>query len=170
MFMCSCCWSNMVRFCSCGEDERPLNELLLLQLGEENTMDHRNISGFKIFGKHWNQVTAVEQKLTNEARRNGVIPSHHVCSGLLRRFETLKFSIRSLLAHQVIHTPNKHELFLLWTCFRFLALEAKENSKFEYMGGRIGARRALSFVISELITFPIRSRPTESRRFCVSRT
>jgi hypothetical protein len=34
---------------SCGEDERPLNELLVLQLGANN------ISGCKVFGSYWNQ-------------------------------------------------------------------------------------------------------------------
>ncbi|KAI4349893.1 hypothetical protein L6164_010436 [Bauhinia variegata] len=35
----------------CGEDERPLNELLVLQLGS----DHYNIPMCKVFGSYWNQ-------------------------------------------------------------------------------------------------------------------
>ncbi|GMN44040.1 hypothetical protein TIFTF001_013235 [Ficus carica] len=39
----------------CGEDERPLNELLVLQLGAEHPNGRYNISMCKIFGSHWNQ-------------------------------------------------------------------------------------------------------------------
>ncbi|XP_024019116.1 acyl-CoA-binding domain-containing protein 4 [Morus notabilis] len=39
----------------CGEDERPLNELLVLQLGAEHPTGRYNISMCKIFGNHWNQ-------------------------------------------------------------------------------------------------------------------
>ncbi|KAF3454140.1 hypothetical protein FNV43_RR04587 [Rhamnella rubrinervis] len=39
----------------CGEDERPLNELLVLQLGAEHPNGRYNISMCKIFGNHWNQ-------------------------------------------------------------------------------------------------------------------
>ncbi|PON48201.1 BTB-kelch protein [Parasponia andersonii] len=39
----------------CGEDERPLNELLVLQLGADHPNGRYNISMCKIFGKHWNQ-------------------------------------------------------------------------------------------------------------------
>lgn len=43
-------------FCRCGEDERPLNELLVLQLGAEHPNYRYNISMCKIFGNHWNQA------------------------------------------------------------------------------------------------------------------
>ncbi|XP_010938233.1 uncharacterized protein [Elaeis guineensis] len=39
----------------CGEDERPLNELLILQLGSEHPNGRYNISMCKMFGNHWNQ-------------------------------------------------------------------------------------------------------------------
>ncbi|KAL5565900.1 hypothetical protein UlMin_029064 [Ulmus minor] len=39
----------------CGEDERPLNELLVLQLGAQHPNGRYNISMCKIFGSHWNQ-------------------------------------------------------------------------------------------------------------------
>ncbi|RZC59391.1 hypothetical protein C5167_006697 [Papaver somniferum] len=39
---------------SCGEDEHPLNELLILQLGSEHPNGRYNISLCKIFGSHWN--------------------------------------------------------------------------------------------------------------------
>ncbi|XP_062081835.1 uncharacterized protein LOC133788384 isoform X2 [Humulus lupulus] len=39
----------------CGEDERPLNELLVLQLGADHPNGRYNISMCKIFGNHWNQ-------------------------------------------------------------------------------------------------------------------
>ncbi|KAK7278017.1 hypothetical protein RJT34_23038 [Clitoria ternatea] len=39
----------------CGEDERPLNELLILQLGAEHPNGRYNISMCKVFGSYWNQ-------------------------------------------------------------------------------------------------------------------
>ncbi|KAA8545259.1 hypothetical protein F0562_020043 [Nyssa sinensis] len=39
----------------CGEDERPLNELVVLQLGSEHPNGRYNISLCKIFGNHCNQ-------------------------------------------------------------------------------------------------------------------
>ncbi|XP_058000567.1 uncharacterized protein LOC110670526 isoform X2 [Hevea brasiliensis] len=39
----------------CGEDEHPLNELLVLQLAAEDHDGRYNTSMCKIFGKHWNQ-------------------------------------------------------------------------------------------------------------------
>jgi len=39
----------------CGEDERPLNELLVLQLAAEHPNGHNNLSGCKVFGSYWNQ-------------------------------------------------------------------------------------------------------------------
>lgn len=39
----------------CGEDERPLNELLVLQLRGEYPNVRNNISGCKVFGTYWNQ-------------------------------------------------------------------------------------------------------------------
>lgn len=41
--------------CRCGEDERPLNEVLVLQLGAEHPNGRYNISMCKIFGNHWSQ-------------------------------------------------------------------------------------------------------------------
>ncbi|XP_019426710.1 PREDICTED: rab9 effector protein with kelch motifs-like [Lupinus angustifolius] len=39
----------------CGEDERPLNELLVLQLGAEHPNGRYNISMCKVFGAYWKQ-------------------------------------------------------------------------------------------------------------------
>ncbi|KAJ6847204.1 rab9 effector protein with kelch motifs-like [Iris pallida] len=39
----------------CGEDERPLNELLILQLGSEHPNGRYNISMCKVFRNHWSQ-------------------------------------------------------------------------------------------------------------------
>ncbi|KAJ1383508.1 Kelch-type beta propeller [Sesbania bispinosa] len=39
----------------CGEDERPLNELLVLQLGAEHPNGCYNIPKCKLFGTYWNQ-------------------------------------------------------------------------------------------------------------------
>lgn len=45
-----------IYFHRCGEDERPLNELLVLVLGAEHLNGCYNISMCKIFGNHWNQA------------------------------------------------------------------------------------------------------------------
>jgi len=47
-FLCLC-------VCRCREDERPLNQLLVLQLEAEHPNGRYNISMCKIFGNHWNQ-------------------------------------------------------------------------------------------------------------------
>ncbi|KAJ8619402.1 hypothetical protein MRB53_027931 [Persea americana] len=47
--------SDIAIYGGCGEDERPLNELLILQLGAEHPNGRYNISLCKIFGNHWNQ-------------------------------------------------------------------------------------------------------------------
>ncbi|XP_058077112.1 uncharacterized protein LOC131225578 isoform X2 [Magnolia sinica] len=47
--------SDIAIYGGCGEDERPLNELLILQLGAEHPSGRYNISLCKTFGSHWNQ-------------------------------------------------------------------------------------------------------------------
>ncbi|KAM7478484.1 hypothetical protein LguiA_026697 [Lonicera macranthoides] len=47
--------SDIAIYGGCGEDERPLNELLILQLGAEHPKGRYNISMCKIFGSHCNQ-------------------------------------------------------------------------------------------------------------------
>ncbi|KAG6496067.1 hypothetical protein ZIOFF_043915 [Zingiber officinale] len=42
-------------FGGCGEDERPLNELIILQSGSEHSNGRYNVSMCKIFGNHWIQ-------------------------------------------------------------------------------------------------------------------
>lgn len=42
-------------FHSCGEDERPLNELIILQSGFEHPNGRYNVSMCKTFGNHWIQ-------------------------------------------------------------------------------------------------------------------
>ncbi|TKY52310.1 Rab9 effector protein with kelch motifs [Spatholobus suberectus] len=46
---------DIVIYGGCGEDERPLNELLVLQLGAEHPNGDHNISMCKVFGTYWNQ-------------------------------------------------------------------------------------------------------------------
>lgn len=64
VFLCQKIWarstdkgyiSYLLYTCRCGEDERPLNELLILQLGAQHPNGRYNISLCKIFGNHWNQ-------------------------------------------------------------------------------------------------------------------
>ncbi|KAJ6397396.1 hypothetical protein OIU77_018417 [Salix suchowensis] len=47
--------SDIVIYGGCREDERPLNQLLVLQPGAEHPNGRHNISMCKIFGQHWNQ-------------------------------------------------------------------------------------------------------------------
>ncbi|XP_042475191.1 acyl-CoA-binding domain-containing protein 4-like isoform X2 [Macadamia integrifolia] len=47
--------SDIAIYGGCGEDERPLNELIILQLGGEHPYGRYNISLCKIFGNQWNQ-------------------------------------------------------------------------------------------------------------------
>ncbi|KAG5244692.1 acyl-CoA-binding domain-containing protein [Salix suchowensis] len=47
--------SDIVIYGGCREDERPLNQLLVLQPGAEHPSGRHNISMCKIFGQHWNQ-------------------------------------------------------------------------------------------------------------------
>ncbi|KAL9341423.1 hypothetical protein Peur_064748 [Populus x canadensis] len=46
---------NIAIYGGCREDERPLNQLLVLQLEAEHPNGRYNISMCKIFGNHWNQ-------------------------------------------------------------------------------------------------------------------
>ncbi|XP_031266479.1 rab9 effector protein with kelch motifs-like isoform X1 [Pistacia vera] len=48
--------SDIAIYGGCGEDERPLNELLVLQLGSDHPNGRYNISMCKIFGSHWSQA------------------------------------------------------------------------------------------------------------------
>ncbi|KAK8633541.1 hypothetical protein V6N13_014386 [Hibiscus sabdariffa] len=47
--------SDIAIYGGCGEDERPINELLVLQLGAQHPNGRYNISMCKTFGGHWNQ-------------------------------------------------------------------------------------------------------------------
>ncbi|ONK63216.1 uncharacterized protein A4U43_C07F12590 [Asparagus officinalis] len=62
----------------CGEDERPLNELLILQLGSEHPNGRYNISMCKIFGNHWSQekrkfLRGAESLHRNLVTKNGEV-------------------------------------------------------------------------------------------------
>lgn len=49
-------FNSLLSCCSrCGEDERPLNELLVLQLAAEHPNGLNNTSRCKVFGTYWNQ-------------------------------------------------------------------------------------------------------------------
>ncbi|KAL5068818.1 hypothetical protein RYX36_019705 [Vicia faba] len=56
----------------CGEDERPLNELLVLQLEAEHPNGHNRVSRCKVFGNYWNQEKKII--LGGEAETNSKIP------------------------------------------------------------------------------------------------
>ncbi|KAK3022761.1 hypothetical protein RJ639_046724 [Escallonia herrerae] len=59
--------SDIAIYGGCGEDERPLNELLILQLGAEHPNGRYNISMCKIFGSHCNQE---KRRFIQEAASN----------------------------------------------------------------------------------------------------
>ena len=48
-------YDHVLRIDRCGEDEHPLNELLILQLGLVHPNGRYNISMCKIFSNHWGQ-------------------------------------------------------------------------------------------------------------------
>lgn len=48
----------------CGEDERPLNELLILQLQEENPNWCNSVSSCRVLGKHLNQENRIASVVT----------------------------------------------------------------------------------------------------------
>lgn len=55
--------------CRCGEDERPLNELLVLQVGAEHLNGVYYIPMCKPFGTYWNQEKKI---IPGEADANSV--------------------------------------------------------------------------------------------------
>ncbi|KAF5952163.1 hypothetical protein HYC85_010107 [Camellia sinensis] len=57
--------TDIVIYGGCGEDEHPVNELIVLQLGAEHPNGRYNISLCKIFGNHCNQE---KRRLSREAR------------------------------------------------------------------------------------------------------
>lgn len=59
----------LLEMCRCGEDEHPVNELLVLQLGNEHPNGRYNISLCKIFGNPCNQQ---KRRLIRETRNNSV--------------------------------------------------------------------------------------------------
>ncbi|KAJ8492059.1 hypothetical protein OPV22_013780 [Ensete ventricosum] len=58
----------------CGEDERPLNELIILQLGSEHPNGRYNISMCKIFGSHW--IQEKRKFLRTENLQTTVVPKN----------------------------------------------------------------------------------------------
>ncbi|KAL9248242.1 hypothetical protein vseg_021586 [Gypsophila vaccaria] len=46
--------SDIAIYGGCGEDERPLGELLILQLGDDHPSGQYNVKMLKTFGQHWN--------------------------------------------------------------------------------------------------------------------
>ncbi|MQM08219.1 hypothetical protein Taro_041075 [Colocasia esculenta] len=62
--------SDIAIYGGCGEDERPLNELLILQLGSHHPNGRYNISMCKIFGSHWNQEKRKFLRGTDNLKKN----------------------------------------------------------------------------------------------------
>ncbi|KAG2694614.1 hypothetical protein I3760_08G153900 [Carya illinoinensis] len=65
--------SDIAIYGGCGEDERPLNEFLVLQLGAEHPNGRYNISMCKIFGNHWNQEKRNFQREAENNAKNALI-------------------------------------------------------------------------------------------------
>ncbi|KAG6646756.1 uncharacterized protein LOC122314710 isoform X1 [Carya illinoinensis] len=62
--------SDIAIYGGCGEDERPLNEFLVLQLGAEHPNGRYNVSMCKIFGNHWNQEKRSYPRETDNNLKN----------------------------------------------------------------------------------------------------
>ncbi|KAM0954505.1 putative kelch-type beta propeller [Dioscorea sansibarensis] len=65
----------------CGEDERPLNELLILQLGSEHPNGRYNISMCKIFGNHLSQDKQKFLKASENSQKSMVSSNGGVNQG-----------------------------------------------------------------------------------------
>ncbi|GAV80141.1 Kelch_3 domain-containing protein/Kelch_4 domain-containing protein [Cephalotus follicularis] len=73
--------SDIAIYGGCGEDERPLNELLVLQLGAEHPNGRYNISMCKIFGNHWNQQKGRLSRETDDRSKSMLFGSCVVRKG-----------------------------------------------------------------------------------------
>ncbi|XP_065851932.1 protein GLUTELIN PRECURSOR ACCUMULATION 3-like [Euphorbia lathyris] len=62
-------YSDIAIYGGCGEDERPLNEVLILQLGADRPDNDSSISTCKIFGQHWNHERRSLQRGDNNLLR-----------------------------------------------------------------------------------------------------
>ncbi|KAM2663830.1 hypothetical protein EV1_010336 [Malus domestica] len=62
----------------CGEDERPLNELLVLHLGAEHLNGRYNVSMCKIFGSHWNRERGRISKGADFNTQKPMLMGNHV--------------------------------------------------------------------------------------------
>eukprot|EP01018_Ginkgo_biloba_P009840 Gb_29090 [translate_table: standard] len=81
----------MFLFCRCGEDERPLDELIVLHLGAEHPNGRYNVSMCKIFGKQCN--TQDRRRINPGLRKSGV--EDHMVSNHETRAETSGREARS---------------------------------------------------------------------------
>ncbi|KAJ3676056.1 hypothetical protein LUZ60_003468 [Juncus effusus] len=74
----------------CGEDERPLNELLILQLGSDHPNSRNNISVCKSVGGHWSQE--MRKFLRSENVHRGEIVKN---GEIIQRASTIVSEVRS---------------------------------------------------------------------------
>lgn len=72
----------------CGENERPLNEFLILQLGGEHPNGRHNISICKIFGKQHNQE---KKMLMENAQNNQVHVQRHILT--LPEYDIIEYEL-----------------------------------------------------------------------------
>lgn len=93
-------------FSRCGEDECPLNELLVLQLEAEHPNEHNRVSRCKVFGNYWNQEN--KTILAGEAETN---------------------SVKKVLLYITISTRCSH-----YSCFSGRANNVFWNRKFRALG------------------------------------
>ncbi|MCL7048821.1 hypothetical protein MKW94_023386 [Papaver nudicaule] len=88
--------SDIAIYGGCGEDERPLNELLILQLGSEHPNGRYNISLCKIFGNHWNhekrrflQETEPDSVYVNKKEQHKRVSETEPKPAVLRNSDTI---------------------------------------------------------------------------------
>ncbi|XP_068660021.1 acyl-CoA-binding domain-containing protein 4-like isoform X2 [Aristolochia californica] len=73
--------SDIAIYGGCGEDERPLNELLILQLGGDHPNGRYNISLCKMFGSHWNQEKRRFLRGVEHSHKNVVLGNREPSQG-----------------------------------------------------------------------------------------
>ncbi|KAJ0979943.1 hypothetical protein J5N97_015417 [Dioscorea zingiberensis] len=87
----------------CGEDERPLNELLILQLGSEHPNGRYNISMCKIFGNHLSHGKQRFLKGSENSQKSMVSSN----GGLNQGSHEAEAEIKSPLLRDNLHTKRR---------------------------------------------------------------
>ncbi|KAI6692347.1 hypothetical protein NL676_020057 [Syzygium grande] len=98
----------------CGEDERPLNELLILQLEEEHPKSHQNNPMCSILLEQWNKKNRRRPRGTSSTQRSFVSGSRikGICSFQSRCFSSKRERTANSRALEVESEQEEHSLSL----------------------------------------------------------